>query len=69
MQNQKGKKTYSRMSDDIFLTPQLRTGPTSRLLKRRSQMQPPRLEVTSFPDTMDVTTASQRDFDVPVSWY
>ena len=57
------------MSDDIFLTPQLRTGPTSRLLKRRSQMQPPRLEVTSFPDTMDVTTASQRDFDVPVSWY
>ena len=51
------------MSDDIFLTPQLRTGPTSRLLRRRSQMQPQKLEVTAMPDAMDVSTLSQRDLE------
>ena len=58
------------MSDDIFLTPQLRTGPTSRLLKRRSQIQPPqpqsRHEVTNFAETMDVTSFSQRGTDFQV---
>ena len=58
------------MSDDIFLTPQLRTGPTSRLLKRRSQVQPPqpqsRHEVTNFAETMDVTSFSQRGTDFQV---
>ena len=56
------------MSDDIFLTPQLRTGPTSRLLRRRSQMQPQKLEVTAMPDSMDVTTTSQRDLEFHVSF-
>ncbi len=51
------------MEDDIFLTPQLRTGPSSRLLKRRSQAPPPApmpataAEVTNFAaENMDVTS-------------
>ena len=49
------------MTDDLFLTPQLRKGPSSRLMKRRSQLNPPKLEATTFvqPEQMDVTTFSQ----------
>lgn len=63
--SEKSGKVPSKMaSDDIFLTPQLRTGPTSRLLKRRSQLpaaSTQKLEVTKFADTMDVTTFGQKD--------
>ena len=56
------------MSDDIFLTPQLRTGPTSRLLKRRSQLQPPQPQAQRHDVTnMDVTTFSQRGADFQVN--
>ena len=56
------------MSDDLFLTPQLRTGPTSRLLRRKSQLQPPqqpqRHEITTFAaETMDMTSRGM-DFQV-----
>lgn len=57
------------MGDDLFLTPQLRTGPSSRLLKRRSQLPPPqaqRLEVTNFAESMDVTSFTQRELSFKV---
>ena len=54
------------MADDIFATPELRTRPMSRVLRRKSQMQPQRLEVTAFPEPVDVTTFSVKDVTLHV---
>ena len=38
----------------------------SRVLRRKSQMQPQRLEVTAFPEPVDVTTFSVKDVTLHV---
>jgi len=60
------------MTDDVFLTPQLRTGPSSRLLKRRSHMNHPKMDVSppnrdESANLVEVTRLATGNFDFNVS--